>query len=278
MSEEKKRFNLHLIEDRVPTDNKMMIAVIMACAFFFITLFGALNMSELKPTFNGNVDVAAVAADHSDYDLSDADGVAYVIVSKDLEVTNGSNVCYSVVFNFRGYDTMGESFILIAALAGCMCILQSSDKSEERKNKLIRKKGMGVIVRYGVNLLLPLACTFGGYVILHGDSSPGGGFQGGVLIASAVLLIFLAYGTKQLDNSFDLHFLHQFETFSEITYIVIGIFGIVTGLSFGTNFILKGIDLETAALMNQAVGIHVMCGVSFLLVMLLGLMEIREGK
>lgn len=84
----------------------------------------AVQLAELPPTFAGNVDVAALEQNPDAYDLSNADGAAHVIVSRNLAETSAKNVCFSVVFNFRGYDTMGESFILIAALSGSLCILR----------------------------------------------------------------------------------------------------------------------------------------------------------
>lgn len=134
------------------------------------------------------------------------------------------------------------------------------------------KKALGIIVRYGANLFLPLACTFGGYVVLHGDSSPGGGFQGGVLIASAVLLVFLGYGTQKLSTTFKTSFLHDTETVAELMYIAIGLIGILVGLNFAMNFVIDTFHIETAVLMNHAVGYHVMAGIGCLLIMMLGML------
>lgn len=136
----------------------------------------------------------------------------------------------------------------------------------------------GCIVRCGANVLLPLACTFGGYVILHGDSSPGGGFQGGVLVASAVLLVFLGYGMDKIKKVFKTGFLHSTETLAEIIYIAIGLIGVLVGLSFGVNFVVEELGLETAMLMNNAVGYHVMAGIGCLLIMMLGLLTSSGGK
>lgn len=135
-----------------------------------------------------------------------------------------------------------------------------------------QKKAIGVIVRYGANFFLPLACTFGGYVVLHGDSSPGGGFQGGVLIASAVLLVFLGYGTQKLSTTFKESFLHSSETVAELMYIAIGLVGVIVGLNFAANFVADSLNIETTMLMNDAVGYHVMAGVGCLLIMMLGML------
>ncbi len=138
------------------------------------------------------------------------------------------------------------------------------------------KKALGVIVRYGANLFLPLACTFGGYVVLHGDSSPGGGFQGGVLIASAVLLVFLGYGSQKLSTTFKTSFLHSTETVAELMYIAIGLIGVLVGLNFAVNFVSTTFHIETALLMNHAVGYHVMAGIGCLLIMMLGMLGTSE--
>ena len=263
-------------KDDIITEFKRKVAMALAVALFLIGALTAVNVGRLVPTFNGEIDVNYLQDHPDDYDLSEADGVAYVIVAKDLADTNGTNVCYSVVFNFRGYDTMGESILLVAAIIGCMTILHSS--SRVIRDNPIRDvvKAKGVIVRSGINILIPLACVYGGYVILHGDSSPGGGFQGGVVVASIVLLVFLGYYRKNLYKVFKEHFLHNTETLAEIAYILIGVYGIVGGGIFATNIILENIGYETATFMNDAVGIHVACGICFLLLMLLNFMNSEE--
>lgn len=153
-----------------------------------------------------------------------------------------------------------------------------SDKEKKPETGKTRTKVRGCIVRYAANLLLPLACTFGGYVVLHGDTSPGGGFQGGVLIASAVLLVFLGYGAEKMKKVFKTGFLHSTETLAEIIYIAIGLIGILVGLNFAVNFIIDQLQIETAVLMNHAVGYHVMAGIGCLLIMMLGLLSGSEGK
>jgi uncharacterized membrane protein len=104
---------------------KAIVALVSLAVILVVGIVGSVKLGSLAPTFNGKVDVAALETDASAYDLKDADGVAYVMVSQNNEKTAAKNVCFSVVFNFRGYDTMGESFILIAAIAGSLCILRA---------------------------------------------------------------------------------------------------------------------------------------------------------
>lgn len=125
-----------LVENEVSlTSRRSLVAL---CALLVILVMGAMcavGLNEMAPTFNGDVDVYALQQDPEAYDLTQADGVAHVIVSKNLAETSAKNVCFSVVFNFRGYDTMGESFILIAALAGSLCILRTPKHKKKKKAK-----------------------------------------------------------------------------------------------------------------------------------------------
>ncbi len=61
----------------------------------------------------------------------DPDGVASIIVTTDLSETESINNVASIVFDYRGYDTMGESFILLTAIAGSYIILKNMKGREE---------------------------------------------------------------------------------------------------------------------------------------------------
>lgn len=135
-----------------------------------------------------------------------------------------------------------------------------------------------VIVKCASNLFLPLALVFGCYVVLHGSTSPGGGFQGGVLVASAILLVFLGYGSGQVRRAFSEKLLHSTETIAEVMYVVIALIGVFTGLNFCFNFVFAGRQMETSALMNDAVGYHVMAGITCLLIMMLNTLEPDEDE
>lgn len=135
-----------------------------------------------------------------------------------------------------------------------------------------------IIVKSASDLFFPLACVFGCYVVFHGSSSPGGGFQGGVLIASAILLVFLGYGADKVKKTFSEHKLHSSETVAELIYIVIALLGVLGGLNFCVNFVFGDKVLDTSMLMNDAVGYHVMGGIICLLIMMLGVLSPDSEK
>ena len=98
------------------------LVVILDCG-----VWASVVMGGSDPTYDGSkVDVMALYEDNTAYDNSKADGAAAIMVNENLEKTASDNVVFSVVFNFRGYDTLGESFILIAGVAGCLVILRKS--------------------------------------------------------------------------------------------------------------------------------------------------------
>ena len=97
----------------------------------------SLSMGQLPPTYDGSkatVPVAGLQKDPQSYDDSTADGAAAAIVQQNLARTRAVNDVTSIVFDFRGYDTMGEAFILITAVAGSAVILftKKAGKEEEK--------------------------------------------------------------------------------------------------------------------------------------------------
>ena len=84
-----------------------------------------------------------------------------------------------------------------------------------------------VIQRCGCDKILPLTLVYIFYVILHGHLSPGGGFQGGVLMVAVVILIYLGHGYDVTLKSLRPDFLHHSEGFLSFLYIIAALLGVV---------------------------------------------------
>ena len=102
----------------------------------FIT--ASLFMGKMAPTYDPEqvtVPVAELQKDPASFNDAEADGAAAAIVQQNLAKTRAVNDVTSIVFDFRGYDTMGEAFILITAVAGSAVILftRKMGKEEEKK-------------------------------------------------------------------------------------------------------------------------------------------------
>lgn len=134
-----------------------------------------------------------------------------------------------------------------------------------------------LIIKTGADFFAPIALVLGIYVILHGHLSPGGGFQGGVLVASAVLLVYLGYGHKTMSSMFNGDFLKKNESVGAILYSGFALVGIIFGANFCANVLFKGNPGElyssgTIFWMNFSVGYKVLTGVGFLILLMLGLL------
>jgi len=142
-----------------------------------------------------------------------------------------ANLVTSVIVTYRGLDTLGEVAVLFIATAGVGFLLR------RRKDKVFglqKKRGSSEILQTGTVLLMPLILLFGIYIFLHGHLTPGGGFQGGVVIASAVLLSMLSYPESEVNH----RILNAIESLSGAFYVLIGIAGLYLAAGFLDNRIL----------------------------------------
>ncbi len=133
-----------------------------------------------------------------------------------------ANIVTAVVVTYRGFDTLGEVTILFVAASLIAMFLKTDQKHEERS---IRPSS--VILTTAQKLLFPLIVLFGVYVFANGHLTPGGGFQGGAIIATGFLLILMADPKREVKQ----RILKSIEALSGTSYVVIGILGAI--LSYG---------------------------------------------
>ena len=142
-----------------------------------------------------------------------------------------------------------------------------------------RFKEKRLIVKCGSDAFMPFAMVLGLYVILFGTVSPGGGFQGGVIVASAVLLIYLGYGYGRLIKAINPESLRIGEAIGAIIYVVLGLGGIAVGANFCRNFVFNNgqvgdmISAGNISFMSYTVGFKVLTGIGFLLILMLGILK-----
>lgn len=132
-----------------------------------------------------------------------------------------------------------------------------------------------IILKCATDFLLPIIMVLGFYVIIHGHLTPGGGFQGGVIVAAAVALIYLGYGIDGLNKSFKWNALKQTENIGALMYIAFAFLGILGGANFCKNILFNNgnpgdlYSSGTIFWMNFSVGLKVMAGISFMLIIML---------
>lgn len=208
----------------------------------------------------------------------------YYLRNAQLE-TGANNVVSSVLFDYRALDTIGEVAVLFMVVASVVMLLFSlRGRGHVVESQIKDMKQYPVylsrIISFGAFLMFPLIITFGIYLVVHGHISPGGGFQGGAVMASGTaLLLVSAIIAKDIKKTKELF--SVFESAAATVMIIIGFLGM--GASFLYNFmlhVLPGI-LDTAVpfgpnpgflnaggiipLLSVAIGIKVFCGLSIVL-------------
>jgi len=171
-------------------------------------------------------------------------GNAYV--HETVKSTGAANVVTAIVVNYRGFDTLGEVTVLFLASTGLSVILygfiSQKTKSETSLEKDRREKiedsrtPASIIVKTGTRIIYPLVLLLGAYVFIHGHLTPGGGFQGGAIIATGVLMLFMAFRSHHVSHSL----LVWLESLAGLTFVSVGMIGLILGKTFLENYLPIG--------------------------------------
>jgi len=140
--------------------------------------------------------------------------------------------------------------------------------------------GMTVIVRTISRLLFPFLFLFGVYIVVHGHLTPGGGFQGGVALAAAVLMLLLAYGMEGAQAKVNALQAELAESLGGLILVWMGLMGIIVGLAFFKNVLPFGslgqvLSAGSLPVFNFGVGIKVATG---LLTIFYAMLRIGGGE
>ena len=149
-----------------------------------------------------------------------------------------TNVVGATVFDYRGVDTMGEEFILFAAVMGVVLLLRGTGGSgrEPEPRDAVRSdafRHVGVVM-VGVVALVGLWLSAFGYV------TPGGGFQGGVALSAGAILLYLAGSYRSWRRLTVERAIDPLEGTGAGGYVVVGLAALVAGLPFLKNLLGPG--------------------------------------
>ena len=139
-----------------------------------------------------------------------------------------------------------------------------------------------VIQRCGCDAILPFALVYVFYIILHGHLSPGGGFQGGVLMAGVVILLYLGHGFEATVDALSYHTLHAGEGIASIAYVALAMMGVAVGAQFAQNVLYtQGAAGElyssgTIFWMNVIVGVKVVTGIGSISLLMISLLAGKD--
>ena len=170
-----------------------------------------------------------------------------------------SNVVAAVVFDYRGLDTMGEEFTLFAAVVGVALLLR---EPREEEAPVPRDSVRSDAVRAGGVSLAGATLVLGLWVVSHGYVTPGGGFQGGVILASSFLLLWLAGTYRAYRRATPFAAVEFAEGTGAGAYVAVGVAALLAGTPFLHNLIGPGTSGKLASggsipLLNWAAGVEV---------------------
>jgi multicomponent Na+:H+ antiporter subunit B len=187
---------------------------------------------------------------------------------------HATDVITAVNFDYRGFDTLGEEFILFAAVIGLALLLRERRDEEEGPpdDDAVGRQvsGASAIVRLITVVLVGPTVVLSIYITVHGHLTPGGGFQGGVVAATALLLVYLGGEYVALRRVRPLAAVEITKAIGAASFVLIGVGGLIFTSAFLENFLPLGtigdvFSAGTIPLLSVAVGFEVTGGFVLLL-------------
>lgn len=173
--------------------------------------------------------------------------------------TGAENAVAAIYLNYRIFDTLFESLMLMVSAMEVINVSWRNihkEKYQYETNIYNRKANSEILLRM-VGFIYPFVLMFGLYLIVNGHVSPGGGFQGGVILATALISRYLVY--PNFDLNIELletieKLLFMFIVSTIVIYIFLGFQELTTGISSTIYMIL----------MNALIGLKVFSGLSII--------------
>ncbi len=188
----------------------------------------------------------------------------------------------AINYDYRAFDTLGEEFILFTAVLGVLMLLRREEGATMRDTgKVSDEFRLSETVRATAMPAILATVVFGFYIGLHGQLTPGGGFQAGVILASVPLLLYVCENTELFRRVTSHSAVEVFEALGAASYALIGLAPLLIGAPLLTNFLPLGqtgdvFSSGTIALISACVGVEVTA--AFLLVAYTYLEEIITGQ
>lgn len=177
-----------------------------------------------------------------------------------------SNLVVSVVFDYRGIDTLGEESILFTAVMGAALLLRGSRAVLEQMPR--DPSGSDAVRGYG-SAFVPVVLLVGLWTVAFGYVTPGGGFQGGVVLGSAAFLVWVVGSYSVFRRVTPELLIHVAEGAAVVGFVTVGLVALPHGEPYLTNVLPLGTPGQltsggTIAVLNGITGLAVAAGVVLL--------------
>ena len=179
---------------------------------------------------------------------------------------HATDIVTALNFDIRAYDTLGEEFILFASVSGVALLLRHLRGEAQNATAAgiedHRFAGASAGLRLVSLVLIPLLVALGAYVVVHGALTPGGGFQGGIVLAAGPMAILVAGRYLAIKRLAPRWALEALDSLGASAYVMIGLGGLIFAGVFLKNFLPLGTpgQLLSAGMMplnSIAVGLEV---------------------
>lgn len=183
-------------------------------------------------------------------------------ITQTIAETSVPNIVTAVLADYRGFDTMfetaviftaGLAVLLILRLGGCRIAGPVREKAEA-----IGVSYEDSIIRFVARKIAPFMQLFALYVVAHGHHSPGGGFQGGVILGASFILLAISYDLKMVMGRINEKASLLLANTGILIYTGIGLFCLLLGANFLDYSILHRILPATDAIAARS---HAMLGI-----------------
>jgi multicomponent Na+:H+ antiporter subunit B len=181
--------------------------------------------------------------------------------------TNATGVVSAVNFDYRGFDTLGEEFILFVAATGVSLVLRHlrGEREQPAGNDALGPEDTLTTdsIRVAALIFVGPTVVLGWFLASHAQTSPSGGFQGGTVLASAFMLIYLAGQFLTFKRISPVDITDAIEAAAAGSFAAVGVAALALGLPYLSNFLPLGgtpgavSSSGTIALISFFVGVEV---------------------
>ena len=173
--------------------------------------------------------------------------VAAYYIKESFAETGIPNLVSSVLASYRGYDTLGELYVIFTAVVGVITLLRlkvKTNNKEQNLPSLPTSMTRHHILRIVSKMLIPLILLFGLYIQFHGDFGPGGGFQAGAIFASGMILYAMLFGLQATYRVISRAWLEFLAALGILIYVGTGIVSFIHGENFLDYSVLANTPVE----------------------------------
>jgi len=166
-----------------------------------------------------------------------------------VSLRHATDIVTSLNFDIRAFDTLGEEFILFSSVLGVVLLLRQMRKEDEQESEEGEQEGEEEHTFAGASealralslVLVPTMIAIGVYIVVHGALTPGGGFQGGVILAAAPLGVFLGGRYLKMKRIAPDTLVESGEAIGALGFALVGLGGLIFVGIFFKNFLPFGI-------------------------------------